>query len=198
MPPKRTRKLSTTELTILGIAWLRGPCTIYTLMKVLSQTGSTYHSSRAGTTYSVANRLIKFSLLSHLDSESEGGERLVQVTEQGEKVLREWYQPPIALQDVAYSSDLIRLRFYFMGVCSREERLAFVDNSREGLMTFLDKCRGLLRKNEELGDVFGVLASLSAIKETEARIEWLDIVRKWVDDPSSLPKPWSESVLKAQ
>lgn len=197
MARKRNRKLSTIELTVLGIAWLRGPCTIYVVMKILSQAGSTYHKSRAGTTYSVAHRLLEFGLLEKIEETGDNGEQLVRVSEEGIVILKDWYRPPIPMFEVAFSSDLIRLRFYFMGVLDREERLAFVDDARVGLHTFLERCHELMLKNEEVGDYYGILATLAAIKETEARIEWLEVVRKWVDDPESLPRPWAESVLKS-
>jgi len=187
------RKLSSIELTVLGMAWLRGPCTIYSIMKELSSSASTYHKSRAGTAYSVARRLIEFGLLSVTDAE----EKLVRITESGEEELRLWLTPPIPLPDIAHSADMLRLRFFFLGVLDQERRLAFIDDSLSGLRQFLERCEGLIQANEDIGDYFGALATLSSVLETRARIEWLQIVRRWVENPLPAGSGWTEQILGA-
>lgn len=189
------RKLSTLEMTVIGLAWLRGPCTIYALMKELSLSASSFHKSRAGTAYSVANRLLEFGLLELADQEETADERLVRISESGKIALQEWLASPVPMADVAHSADLIRLRFFFIGAISVEERLAFIDSSILGLEAFLHECVALVPKNEEIGDYFGVLATLSAIYETKARIEWLKVVRKWVVHPITDQGHWSETTL---
>lgn len=189
------RKLSTLELTVLGITWLRGPCTIYSIMKELGTSESTYHKSRAGTAYSVAKRMLEFKLLQSHDASNQGDERLVKITTDGLSELQAWLTPPIPLPDVAHSADLLRLRFFFLGAVDKEQRLKFIDNSISGLNEFLIRCRGLIKQNEEIGEYFGALATVSAILETQARIEWLNIVRKWVENPIPDTK-WAETILK--
>ncbi|HLO97692.1 MAG TPA: PadR family transcriptional regulator [Fimbriimonas sp.] len=185
------RKLSTIELTVLGLTWLRGPCTTYSIMKQLSLSASSFHNSRAGTAYSVTKRLTKGGFL-EVDSDD-----LVHITPAGIESLQKWFASPIPMQDITHSADLLRLRFFFLGIVDTETRLRFIDESIQGLKVFLTKCEELLPKNEALGDYFGVLATLSSIFETKARIEWLTLVRKWVEDPEQLPRPWSKSALES-
>ncbi len=188
--PKTQRNLSTIELSVLGLAWLRGPCTIYAIMKELSTSGSSYYKSRAGTAYSVAKRLLSFGLL------AETSENTIQITEAGVTAIQAWLAPPIPLPDIAHSADLIRLRFFFVGIVPMADRLAFIDSSIEGLTEFLEKCKSLLKDNEDIGDYFGVLATMSTVLETEARIAWLRIVRDLVENPMAPDAPWAEIALE--
>ena len=188
------RKLSTIELTVLGFAWLRGPCSIYAIMKEISSSESSFYKSRAGTAYSVANRLLGFELLESIPSPVKDDEKLIQITEAGVSALQAWITPPIPLPDIFHSADLIRLRFFFLGVVDKESRLDFIEDSIRGLNVFLTKCEELIPKNEALGDYFGVLATVSTILETKARIEWLVMVREWVENPLVSGKSLSDIV----
>ena len=188
------RKLSTIEMTVLGFAWLRGPCSIYAIMKEISSSESSFYKSRAGTAYSVANRLLGFELLESIPSPAKDDEKLIQITEAGVSALQAWITPPIPLSDIFHSADLIRLRFFFLGVVDKESRLEFIEDSIKGLKVFLNKCEELIPKNEAIGDYFGVLATVSTILETKARIEWLVMVREWVENPLESGKSLSDIV----
>lgn len=187
----KSRKLSTIELTFLGLAWLRGPCSTYSIMRELSMSASSYHKSRAGTAYSVVKRLTQMELIEPVNDQH------IKITSQGIEELQGWFTPPIPMGDVSHSADLIRLRFFFLGVVDLPTRLKFIDSSITGLETFLTECNDLLARNEEIGDYFGVLATLSTILETRARIEWLTTVRKWVENPVPENQPWVDTVLKS-
>ena len=182
----RKGKFSTVEMTVLGMTWLRGPCTIYAVMKELSSSQSTYHKSRAGTAYSIARRLLTLGLIEPVD------DTLVRVTTEGEAVLREWLGPEVPMLDVAHSADLLRLRFFFLGLLPAEKRLEFVDSSIASLKIFLKRCEDLLSKNEAIGDYFSVLATVSSVLETKARIAWLRLVRELVENP--LDDHWADQV----
>jgi len=177
----RSRALSTIELSVLGLAWLRGPRTTYAIMKELATSGSTYYKSRAGTAYSVVDRLIQFKMIEYSNQPGQGGEKLLQVTDKGRAALEEWLTPPIPIADVAHSADFIRLRFFFIGVLEPKKRLAFIDDSLTALRSHLERCEALIPANEAIGDHFGALATLSIILETKARIQWLEIVRDKVE-----------------
>lgn len=187
---KPERKLSNIEMAVLGFAFLRGPCTIYAIMKELSQSESTYYKSRAGTAYSVANRLLTFGLLQASGTDED---RLVSISGPGLDAIRKWISPMPAA-DAAHSADLIRLRFFFLGALNLSDRLAFIDSAIVELERMLPKCDALLDENERIGDYFGVLATSSVILETNSRIRWLRMVRKWVESPIPTSKGWAKVV----
>lgn len=155
---------------------------------------SSFHKSRAGTAYSVSRRLLEFGLLIRSEGADEG---VVRITEDGVAELRKWMLPPIPRSDIAHSADLLRLRFFFLGVVDQQERLKFIDDALDGLELFLKDCESLMPKNEEIGDYFGVLATLSSVLETRARIEWLRTVRRWVANPLAEGAPWARTVMES-
>ncbi len=184
------RKLSTVEMTVLGMAWLRGPCTVYAVMKELSASESTYHRSRAGTAYSVANRLTDLGLLEKTDDE------LVQITAAGLEKLRRWVGPDVPMLDVAHSADLLRLRFFFLETLAPAQRLEFIDNALNHLKEFEQRCLALIPENEKLGDYFGALATVNTILETRARIAWLQMAREMVENPLPADSDWTAAILE--
>lgn len=191
--PEGEQKFSNLEYTVLGLAWLRGPCTIYAIMKELSLSVSSYHKSRAGTAYSVAKRLLQSGYLVSNGTEKSGK---VVISELGILALRDWFATPIPFSEVAHTADFIRLRFFFLGVIEREERLAFIDTALESLRMLLVECKQMMGENERIGDDFGVLATASIVIETQGRIRWLKIVRRWVAEPFETLPNWSDRVLE--
>ncbi len=183
------RKLSTIELTVLGLAWSNGPCTTYVLMKELSSAGSTYYRSRAGTTYSVVKRLTTFGFLEVHDEQ-------ISISEEGIAALKRWIRPPIPEPDVAYSADLVRLRFYYLGLLSVRERKEFIDDALSELRRHLVKVEWMVHESERIGDYFGMLALANAVLETRARIEWLEMVAPLALEPIADQKAWAKSVFE--
>lgn len=187
------RKLSTIEMTVLGLTWLRGPCTIYAVMKELSSSGSSYYKSRAGTAYSVANRLAKY----HYIDSVEGAERdLISISEKGKEALVGWLTPPLPLADIAHSADLVRLRFFFLGALPQETRIAFIDHTIVSLREVVATSEHLIHENECIGDSFGALATVSLLLETKARIRWLQLVRAWIVSPPPEDGTWAEKLIR--
>ncbi|MBS1719043.1 MAG: hypothetical protein JST35_01205 [Armatimonadetes bacterium] len=186
---KPNRKLSTIEMSVLGLTWLRGPCTIYAIMKELSLSGSSYYKSRAGTAYSVSNRLIAIGLLIQHEDQR------IEVSPSGLELLREWVAPPVPLADVAHTADLVRLRFFFLAAVPQADRLKFIDSTLETLAEHLMAGERMMKENELIGDYYGVLATLSIVYETRARIQWLRVVRQWVETPIEEQSEWTSTVL---
>ncbi|MCU0317401.1 MAG: hypothetical protein MUC92_12490 [Fimbriimonadaceae bacterium] len=149
-------------------------------MKELSASESSYHKGRAGTAYSVANRLLKFGFLMEVN---EAESRNVQVTEEGLCAVQSWLKPPIPWGDVTHTADLIRLRCFFLGAVDPETQLSMVNDALSSLDAFLDRTEALLLENEVIGEPFGALATVSIILETKSRIEWLKIVRELIEAP---------------
>lgn len=178
------RKLSSLEMTVLGLAWLRGPRKPYAIMKELSLSPSSHHRTRAGATYSVVKRLVGFGLLEQ--------DELVRVTPAGEEALREWLRDPIPEADLAYSYDLVRLRTFFLGIVAPEERLRFVEAALARLREVEGRWRWAMDAHESMGEYFGVLGAAGAVLETRARIEWLEVYREFLLNPAD--SDWAKTV----
>jgi len=167
-------------MSVLGLTWMLGPCTTYFVMKDLSTSESTYYKSRAGTVYSVVERLIGFGLIEYVDGSPERDEKLIRVTDRGRTALKGWLTPPIPPPDIAHTADFIRARFFFLGILDPEERTAFIDDALAGLRLHLARCEDAAVEAEKVGGRFAAMAMLAIILETKARIEWLETVRDQV------------------
>jgi DNA-binding PadR family transcriptional regulator len=171
------RKLSAIEYTILGIAWKRGPCTTYALMRELQASTSTYYKSRAGTAYPVVERLVAAGLLQAEEATGAKGEKFVGLTQAGEVALIEWITPPIDPEDVAHTVDLLRLRVFYLGAADPELRSKYLDAAFAGLEAQQEELKRAMARYAELGDAFSEFATLGVLYETKARIDWLADVR---------------------
>ena len=169
--PMKAKQLSTMEHTVLGIVWQSGPCTTYAVMKELRSSGSTYYRDRAGTTYPIVERLVGAKLLRYQKATGTRGDRQIETTALGIKRLREWLSPPIPLAEVGLMRDLLRLRVFFLAALEPAERKAFLTQARITLEEHLAQCSASIGAHS---DPFVRLADLGAVRETEARIAWID------------------------
>jgi len=162
-------------MTILGLTWLRGPCTVYAVMKELAASESTYYRSRAGTAYSVVNRLVKFGLIQLVKFGliHQAEDNSISITEPGTATLQKWVGPSIEQADIAHTVDWVRLRFFFLECLAPADRLTLIDRCLEGLAEFEQRCLNLIQVNQELGEYFGALATVNIVMETRARMRWL-------------------------
>lgn len=173
-------------MTVLGLVWLRGPRKPYAIMKELSLSPSSYHKSRAGATYSVVRRLVGFGLLTH--------DTLLSVTPAGEEAIRAWLAIPLPEADIAHSSDFVRLRTYFLGAVSDEERLEFIDSCLSSVKDLLPNWVWAMENHEKHGEYYGVLGAAGVLLETRARIQWLEMYREFLVSP--IKSDWTATVRK--
>jgi DNA-binding PadR family transcriptional regulator len=183
------------EATVLGMVSLRQPCTVYEVMRELEDSESSFHRSRAGSAYSVANRLIKDGYLRLAKEGSTSGRREIVLSESGRERLQDWLAPPVPVADVAFTVDLIRLRCFFLGALPSGVRRQFVDESIQRLKEFGERCEALVRANQDIGDYFGVLAASATVLETEARLQWLRAIMDLVDAEPGDQSGWADAVL---
>lgn len=171
------KRLSAIEYTVLGIAWKRGPCTTYALMKELASSTSTYYKARAGTAYPMVDRMLNSGLLSHAGHTGPKGEKLVELTASGVAALNEWLTTQPELTEVAHTVDFIRLRMFYMGAVPPAARDRFFEDVLAELSSHLAQCELAVERYTTMGDTFSVLATEGVIAETQARIEWLGSIR---------------------
>lgn len=176
------------EYTVLGIAWKRGPCTTYALMKEMSSSTSTFFKKRASTTYPLVERLIKNGYLKQADNIGARGERSVEATEAGIEALRYWLSEPLDFGEVAHTLDFIRLRTFYLGSATPEERESFLASALLQLAAHETACLKAIEKYKEMGDEFSALATEGVLFETRARIAWLTSTReKFLKIPQGKP-----------
>lgn len=183
------RSLSSLELSILCLIWLRAPCTPYAVMRMIAEARSSYYKSRAGSVYTVVRRLESFGLLAP-DTENP---RQIRVTPAGESELRDWISRPISEEDLMHTVDWVRSRLFAAQLLPPAERGRVVDDAIAGLERVRETAVALTHKNEEIGEPFGVLATLGFVYETQARIDWLRHIRPYIE--RELPSQLAEALL---
>jgi len=177
------RPLSAIELTALGILWKRGPCTAYAIMREFQGSTSTYYSGRASTIYPVIRRFLACGLAASVE------EGKVEITAFGVRRMREWLSPPVPMQDLAHTADMLRLRVFYLALVPSEVRARLIDEALDDLTNYLRTCTRSAERDAELGDPFSALASEGVLYETRARIEWLRAIRdRVIELPSQRPR----------
>ena len=170
------RPLSALELTALGVILKRGECVAHAVVREFAGSQTFAYCSGAGSIYPLLKRLAAAGLVA-----CSG--RLYSLTEAGIAALRTWVRPPFDESDFATNLDEFRSRAYFLALLDREEIDAFVVAGIAGLRVLLDHCLETLAAQRTSGDRFGELAMLGAVRETEARIGWLNELRERLSGP---------------
>lgn len=164
------RPLSALELTALGIVLKRGPCLAHAVVSEFSGSQTFAYRSGAGSIYPLLTRLTQAGLLGY-------AEKRYTLTDEGREALRTWIRPPFDGKDFSTNLDVLRSRVYFLRLLSPQEIEEFLTEAIGGLRTLLTECEGDLDGYRKRGDPFSELAMLGAVRETEARIAWLEEVR---------------------
>ena len=177
MASKPRTSMTDLELCVLGIVWLRGPCSAYAVRCELAESTSSYWSSSAGSIYPVITRLRAAKLIAAKPVSSDGrGKRNLAVTANGERMLRSWLTDLPASIGMA-GLDPIRARMNFFAVLKgARQQLAFIDSA---IAHTQDSIENEKRKLKILSGV-DHMAHLGAFYELEGRKRWLQTVRKLV------------------
>jgi hypothetical protein len=119
--------------------------------------------------------------------------RQIRVTPAGEAELREWISAPIPEEDLMHTVDWVRSRLFAAQLLPPGERVRVVDDAIAGLERVRETAVALTHKNEEIGEPFGVLATLGFVYEIQARIDWLRHIRPYME--VKLPPRLAEELL---
>ncbi len=166
------RRLSTLEMTVLGVILKRGPCTAYAVMTEFSSSQTSAYRSGAGSIYPLISRLEKFGAVSS-HTTKEGKEKRYQITEEGQKMLRSWFLEGLDEDAFSCSLDVLRSRTYFLRVLSQDERETFFLHAIAGLRKLQKACQTQVKSYQQSGDKFSEHAMRGALMETQTRIRWL-------------------------
>lgn len=173
------RDLTELESCVLGVVWLRGPCTAYAVRREFASSETPHWSASAGSIYPVLDRL---ETLGAVTAESgawgQGRRKHYQITPSGLESLRAWIGPPLAAGAAAPTFDPIRTRMFFLEALPPSKRLRYIDEAIEATRQALD---GLEKSRaEKPADDMDALASLGTIFQLQARVAWLRRVRRAV------------------
>lgn len=165
------RPLSALEFTVLGVILKRGPCVPNTIINEFVDSQTLVYRSGAGSIYPLMKRMHKAGLLDLV-------QKKYSLTEEGRQALRHWIMPPFATGELATNLDVLRSRVYFLRLLSEEEIESFFREAIAGLQSLLANCQETLQVYQRSGDRFSEMAMLGTVRETEARIGWIQEIRE--------------------
>jgi len=174
----RALNRETTELEncVLGVVWLRGPCTAYVVRQEFVASQSSHWSGSGGAIYPLLQRLENAGLIAAVQAVwGSGKKKTYRVTKRGEETLRRWIGPPLPEWTAAPTFDPVRTRIAFLRAIPPARRRAFVSAALENLQKEIDVAQALLAEPRELFDRLGILGVLY---ELEGRRKWLQSVKK--------------------
>src|SRR5579859_2754883 len=131
---------SMTELEgcVLGVVWLRGPCTAYLVRREFLQSQSSHWSGSGGAIYPLLRRLEKQKLLrSRSRTWGTGRKELYEITRRGVQALQAWLGPPLEPWTARPTFDPIRTRMSFFGALSPAKRRRFLAEAQKNAATEL-------------------------------------------------------------
>ncbi|MBV9497154.1 MAG: PadR family transcriptional regulator [Acidobacteria bacterium] len=175
------REATELESTVLGVVWLRGPCTAYVVRQEFLLSGSAHWSGSAGAIYPLLARLEQHGLIKAKESEwGRGSKKEYSVTRRGMTALRSWIGPPLPEWTAAPTFDPVRTRLSFLGALQPEQRAEFVAEAQRNLERELGRIRALVTSFRVQDDPYEYLSLVGTVHELEGRQRWLEEVARVV------------------
>lgn len=163
---------------MLGVVHRQQTCTAYAVRQELRKSPSAHWSASAGSIYPLLKRLESGGLIrSEADSGRGRGRRVLEVTAEGLRALREWTMTGPDESVVSGVSDPVRTRCFFLGALRPAERSRFLRDTLASLEDYLERTRADLSARGAGPASFDRVAALGAVYEAEARVAWMKEVR---------------------
>lgn len=178
------RILTELEGVCLGIINKQQPCTAYRVRCRLKEAPSSHWRASAGSVYPMLERLQQEEFLtSERDVDDGRGRQLLSVTQTGRKALKVWLLAGNERDLIASVTDPIRSRSFFLDLLPAQRRKKFIDELIVKMEDYLAETEQHLALKSASSDRDEYLGSLGAVKITEARLEWLELVREHLTEP---------------
>lgn len=184
MSGSEPRPLSELEGVCLGIVRKHEPCTAYRVRLELKGAPSSHWRASAGSVYPLLARLEEEGLVETTSDKKDGrGRKHMKVSNQGRAALQKWLLAGADPRLVSSVSDPLRSRMFFLDLLGAVQQAKYVDKLIEAVESYLVKTRDHLENVSDTNDLYDYLGSLGAVKMTEARLEWLRVVRDRLPPP---------------
>ena len=168
------QRLTEIEAYALGLVESYGEATAYRVRQAFASSPSAQGRGSAGSIYPVLRRLESRGLVrerSHATGRRRS--RLISITPEGRRSLREWLAPPLA-EELGLPLDPLRARVRFLGALTAEERLRFLDEARNLLEGVLDQLEQRLLEHQKGGSAWEIAMARGAVMVTRARLAWIE------------------------
>jgi DNA-binding PadR family transcriptional regulator len=170
--------LTELENAVLGVVWLRGPCSAYLIKREFDTAPSVSWSASAGSIYPLVRKLAASGLLVMTKAPwGKGTKTLVELSGTGRQALVDWTASVPEWAGLV-APDPIRTRVFFLNVLSTiDDHLRFVEDSEQVTRTAIANLESELRELPAQASVFERLANEGALFQLKARLRWLRRLR---------------------
>jgi len=167
------------EGCVLGVVWLRGPCTAYVVRREFLVSDSSHWSGSAGAIYPLLRRLEEQKLIRATEGVwGAGTKKSFAITPKGLAELRGWIGPPLPQWTAKPTFDPVRTRVGFLSALPRRRRARFLETARANLAREIDTVRAKLRTVSRRDDLFEYLVARAVLHELQAHARWLSEVAR--------------------
>lgn len=178
MTASRSRLLSELEGVCLGIVCKHESCTAYRVRLKLKEAPSSHWRASAGSVYPLLARLEEEGLVETTSDKEDGrGRKHIKVSRQGRAALRKWLLAGADPKLISSVTDPLRSRMFFLDLLGASQQAGYIEEVIEAVESYLLKTREHMENIPETDDLFAYLGALGAVKITEARLDWLRVVR---------------------
>jgi len=162
------------ESCVLGVVWLRGPCTAYVVRQEFLASQSSHWSGSGGAIYPLLRRLENAKLIrARTHAWGTGKKKAFEITGRGLDELRAWIGPPLPQWTAAPTFDPVRTRMSFLGVLPAAKRAKFVAEARKNVAEELKLLEEKRQSHDREAEPYEYLVINGTIHELEARAQWL-------------------------
>jgi DNA-binding PadR family transcriptional regulator len=118
-------------------------------------------------------RLEKQGLMTAADTDDGRGRRVLKVSADGRKALRNWIMVGADVDIISSVSDPVRSRVFFLSTLTRPQQLKYLAKLIELMEGYLLATREHLAQHPASDNLYEYFGSLGATKVTETRLEWV-------------------------
>lgn len=170
---------------ILGIVWSRQPCSPYVVLSRFRRSPSWRWSSSTGAIYPAIRRLKSRGLLDHRGANTGNRKsELLSLSSSGDAMLREWISN-LTEEMGSAGADPICMRVAYLASLKPQARIQFIDRAEEVTQSRLELAREYRGDAEARQSWTFQASTLGLISLLEARLRWLQALRKIVDQQES-------------
>ncbi len=103
---------------------------------------------------------------------------MLKATAHGRQSLKAWIIAGVDQDLISSVTDPVRSRPFFLSVLSAPKRQEYLDRLIALMESYLSETKDHLEQKKKTGELIDYLGSLGAVTLTEARLDWLRVVRK--------------------
>lgn len=163
-------RITTLDFAILGLL-IRKPQSGYAIRKAFETTALGNYSSSPGSIYPAIHKLKKLGFIRQASAESEDN-RLLDITEEGKKALKDWLTQPISEDEIAKGSHILILKFASMDLVDTADQLAFLHSFIQHTENYLKHLKAYHQQASGKMPLHGRLAFEYGISSFEAQLTW--------------------------